>query len=385
MVTKQRCSTIASTVEAVHSKIQRPLIVNEYRTAETNTTSHSMLHEGKFYTLPVEDKKKIFGGGGFPKQYELLMKTFAESCLMVRQPALEIMTYIKNSDLQKPTVRYVIYGENGVGKSLTLAHLLHYGYQNGYILVHVPWVANWMKQPKEIANATAISEEQPERYVDLPFDAAAWLLHFKTQNTQLLTSLNLKTTQDYVWSKREVTTLGSGLLELMEHGIARVKFATGTIKALLSELKRHASENRCKVMVAIDGFNAFFHPITRILVENKQRVLPEQVSLTEPFLDICKYDWNNGVCLLTVDKIAMTEGYMDSYMPRYLLGKKGFEHLDPFVPIHVTDYSDKEFHNCIQYYVDRHWIQTNASDFEEQLKYLSNKNPYTLMRMTRSI
>jgi hypothetical protein len=30
-------------------------------------------------------------------------------------------------------------GESGCGKSLTLAHLLHYGFASGFLLVHVPW------------------------------------------------------------------------------------------------------------------------------------------------------------------------------------------------------------------------------------------------------
>lgn len=373
----RKCASAA----ALQSKSRPAPTVTEFRTGETNTALHSSLHEAKFYTIPAEDKRRVFSGGGLPKQCELLMKTFTESCLMVRQPALELISYLKNTDFRKPVVRYVLYGENGVGKSLTLAHLLHYGYQNNFILVHVPWVANWMKKPKEISNAI----DHPEGFIDLPFDAAAWLLHFKTQNSELLQKLELKTSKEYVWSAREVTASDSSLLDLLEHGIARVKFSTATIKALLNELKVHAIGNRCKVMVAIDGFNAFFHPITRIFVENKQRVPSERITIREPFLDICNHDWNNGVCLLTVDKIAMTEGYMESYMPRYLLGKKGFEYLDPFVPISITNYTDKEYYNCMRYYMDRNWIQTNADNFEEQLKYLSNKNPYTLMRLTRSI
>jgi len=91
------------------------------------------------------------------------------------------------------------------------------------------------------------------------------------------------------------------------------------------------------------------------------------------------------VCILSVDKIAMTEGHMDSYMPRYLLGQEGFEHLDPFVPIHVDNYTDKEFHSYISYYLDRHWINKTPQGFEEQLKFMSNKNPYALMQLVRAL
>ncbi|XP_037937532.1 28S ribosomal protein S29, mitochondrial-like [Teleopsis dalmanni] len=356
------------------------LVPTDYRTTQSKIDAHSDVHIGKFYTIPPEDKKQLFSGGGFPRKFEEQVKTFAESCLLVRSPALEIINYIKRSDLSRPTVRYVVYGDNGAGKTLTLAHVLHYGLQNDFLLVHVPWVPNWMKRPKEVSNI-------PERegYVDLPFDAAAWLKHFKTQNSTLLPKLKLTTSKEYVWSKRETTPAGSSITELVEHGITRIKFASETIAALLSEIKQHATAGQCKVMVAIDGFNAFFHPETRILGDNKQIITPDRVSLTQPFVDIANYNWTNGVCIVTVDKIAMTEGYMDSYLPRYLLGKDGFECLDPFIPIHVGNYTEKEFASCINYYLDRHWIQKAPQGFDEQLKFLSNKNPYYLMHLTRSL
>ncbi|XP_017008016.2 small ribosomal subunit protein mS29 [Drosophila takahashii] len=354
--------------------------VNEFRTAVTNPGEHSAQQVAKFYTIPAEQKKQIFAGGGLPKQYEQQIKTFTEACLMVRNPALELLQYIKDSDLTKPVVRYVLYGENGTGKTLTMAHVLHYGALNDFLLVHVPWAPNWMKRPKEASNAAG-----QEGMIDLPFDAAAWLVHFKAQNGQLLQRLQLKTSREYVWSKRESTPAGSSLVELVEHGIARIKYASETTAALIAELKQLSTAGQCKVMVAIDGYNAFFHPITRIFSDNKQRVTPDRITLTQPFLDITNYDWTNGVCILSVDKIAMTEGHMDSYMPRYLLGQEGFEHLDPFVPIHVENYTDKEFHSYINYYLDRHWINKTPQGFEEQLKFMSNKNPYSLMQLVRAL
>ncbi|EDW72247.1 uncharacterized protein Dwil_GK20823 [Drosophila willistoni] len=363
-------STSASSGEAI----------SEFRTAVTNPGEHSSLHVAKFYTIPVEQKKKIFGGGGLPKQYEQQIKTFQEACLMVRSPALELLHYIQNADLSKPAVRYVVYGANGVGKTLTMAHVLHYGSLNDFMLVHVPWVPNWMKRPKEAANSST-----QEGFIDLPFDAAAWLVHFKTQNLKLLQQLDLKTSKEYVWSKRESTPAGSTLLELVEHGIARIKYASETTAALISEIKQLSNAGKCKTMVVIDGFNAFFHPETRIFSENKQRVTPDRITLTQPFLDITSYDWTNGICILSVDKIAMTEGYMASHMPRYLLGKEGFEHLDPFIPVHVENYTEKEFYNYISYYLDRRWINKTPPGFEEQLKFMSNKNPYELMQLVKSL
>lgn len=191
---------------------------NDYRTAEEIVNNQTSMHLGKFYRISPEIKKQIFTGGGLPKKFETQVKTFTETCLMIRQPALEIIDYIRHTDFTRPTTRYVLYCDNGVGKSLTMAHVLHYGQQNDFMLVHVPWAPNWMKRPKETANSAV-----QEGFIDLPFDAAAWLMHFKSQNTKLLSTLDMKTSKDYVWSKRESTPAGSTLTELIEHGISRVK------------------------------------------------------------------------------------------------------------------------------------------------------------------
>lgn len=350
--------------------------LDSFRTAETNPSNLNRTQIGKFYRIDPDVKKAIFNFGGFPKKFDDQVKTFNESCLMVREPTVEIIDYIKQTDFNKPTTRYVLYGKDGVGKSLVLANLLHYGAVNDYILVHVPWVPNWFKKPKEKANSAT-----KEGYLDINIDAAAWLIHFRAQNTALLQKLDLKCSKEYVWSIREVTTAGSTLLELIEHGINRIKYASDTIAVLLAELKQQSTEGKLRTMVAIDGYNAFFFPHTYMKFDNKQMATPDKITITAPFIDITNYDWCNGVCILAVDRMAQNTDHMDSELPRYLLGKNGFEHLDPFVPIRVDPYSDEEYQHCIDYYVNRRWLQNTATGFDTELKFLSNKNPYQLMEL----
>jgi small subunit ribosomal protein S29 len=353
---------------------------DNFRTSEDNPANHSLQNLGLYYTIPQAVKKTLFSHGGFPKSFEKQIKTFGEPCLMIREPAIEIINYIKNSDFTKPVNRFVLYGRDGAGKSLALSHILHYGYISEYILVHVPWASNWFKRPKETGNSSS-----KEGFIDIPLDAAAWLIHFKNQNQNILAKLNLTTSVDYVWSKRETTPAGSTFLELIDHGVNRVKFASDTIAALLSELKKSSTSGKCKTMVAIDGFNAFFHPNTRIFGENKTKIRADQITLTAPFLDITNYNWTNGVVILTVDRIAMTEERMESELPRYLLGKQGFEHLDPFVPVRVDNYTDKEYIRCIEYYLNRKWILNTKPGFDDELKFLTGKNPFKLMEVCASL
>jgi small subunit ribosomal protein S29 len=70
-----------------------------------------------------------------------------------------------------------------------------------------------------------------------------------------------------------------------------------------------------------------------------------------------------------------------AYVILYLIFQ-GFEHLDPFVPICVRDYNDKELESCLDYYIDRRWLQNEKGCTEEgrkELKFLCGMNPYRLM------
>jgi len=345
--------------------------------SESNPSDHKPQEVGLYYRINPNLKKQLFALGGFPKVYEKQAKTFGETCLMIRNPALEIINYIKSSDLSRPTIRYVLYGKNGVGKSMTLAHVLHYGHENDFVLVHVPWVPNWYKRPKEKASSTT-----HENSFDLPIDAAAWLIHFKSQNAKLLEKLELKCSRDYVWSKRETTVAGAPLMELIDHGISRIKFACDIIAVLLEELKEQSTQGKCKTMVGIDGYNAMFWPRTYLHGETRaHKITTDQITLTNPFLNITNYDWTNGVCVLVVDKIALTDDIeAESELPRYLLRKEGFEHLDPFVPVLVNNYTELEFSRCIEYYLNRRWIQNTQDGFDEELKFISGMNPFDLMQ-----
>lgn len=349
----------------------------DLRTSETDPTKHTTNHIGRFYTIDPKLQKSLFHRKTMPKTYLQDAKTFCEISFMIRPPAVEVINYLNNTDFSKPVNRYVFYGGLGNGKSMQLLHLIHYGYVNNFIIVHVPWVPDWFKKPREKSNSFT-----KEGFIDINIDAAAWLIHFKIQNAELLQKLDLKCSKEYVWSQRETTPAGSTLLELVEHGVNRVKYASDALAVLIEELKNQSTEGKCRTMVAIDGFNAFFHTKTYIKGDNKVLVAPEKITITDPFLSLAKADWCNGVCLFVVDKWALTADRMDSDLPKYLLRRKGFEYLDPFIPMHVDTYNDVEFQSMFNYYLDRKWILNYEPGMEKQLKFLSNGNGYELKEMS---
>lgn len=358
------------------------LKLEEFRTLENDPKNHTQDHIGKFYEINSEIKNKLFRYGGLPKSFDKQVKTFNETCLMIRNPALEIINYIKNTDFSKPNIRYLLYGENGTGKSISMAHLLHYGYINDFLIVHVPWIPYWYKQPKYKGYGSSATQEN---FTDLPFESGAWLVHFKTQNSELLSKLDLRTSKDYVWSKRETTPAGSTFLELVDHGINRAKFASDVIRILLDEIKQQSTEGKVRTMVAIDGYNSLFYEKTNLRGEFNVMIPSSKITLTKPFLDLTKHDWSNGLCILSVDKLAMLGRIRESHLPVYLLGREGFEHLDPFVPVRHINYDEKEYVSCIAYYVNRKWIQNVGQGFDKELKFLSDCNPYKLMDLCKSL
>lgn len=223
---------------------------------------------------------------------------------------------------------------------------------------------------------------------DIPLDSAAWLVHFKSQNSELLSKLNVRISKTYDWSKREQTLAGAPILELVDQGINRAKYASDVIIALIDEIKLASNEGKIKTMVLIDGYNSFFYSTTRVFgkfIRKKQPAPLDKVMITAPFRNITNYDWCNGVCVLSVDIIGMLGFDRRSDLPRYLLGKEGFEHLDPFVPIRASPYSEKEFASCLSYYINRLWLQNTKPGFEKELQFLSNSNPFKLMELCKSL
>lgn len=392
--------TLLSQIQAFSSSAAEAKLSDKletFKTSETDPVRHTNAHVGQFYKISPEVKQQLFQHGGLPKKFEIQTNTFAETCLMVRGPTIDVLTCLRSIDLAKPCVKFVLYGKKGSGKSLSLAHIIHYGFSVGYLLVHVPWVGNWMRRFKERSNSLT-----KEGYIDLNLDAAQWLLHFKTQNAHLLSSNSaLRLSEEIAWSKRESTPKDATFLEVIDHGINRVKYASDCVVILAKEIKRLAKEGACKVLVAVDGYNAFFYPKTRITTEKKEIVHPQKVTLTEAFTELTKTDWNNSVAVVTVDEIAIAAEDQVSYLPRqvmfftllslcinvlcrYLLGKEGFEHLDPFVPILVPQYSEKELLSCVNYFKERRWIVPYEGQVEE-LFFLSAGNPYKLMELCKCL
>ncbi|XP_055327517.1 28S ribosomal protein S29, mitochondrial-like [Paramacrobiotus metropolitanus] len=355
------------------------------RTTLQNPADHTRDHEAFYYTVPNDHYDKYFGFRTLPSLFRDNVKSFQECALMIREPGLEVIECVKRSNPAFPPVRYCLFGRDGVGKTMTLAYLLHFFLSNRWLVFHMPRLVYWSRRYKEVQENTF----KPGR-IDLPVDSMEWLQHFLSQNGDLLkgsaeSSNKILTHQKYIFSKREETPEGAPLLDVVELGIKRAKYANDCIGIIVKEMKLNAMDNRVKVAVVVDSVNALWGP-TKIPRVDRTTVPPESLSLFTHIKNAIKNDWHNAAIVTTVDRVSMVDepalkDVSGNIFPRYLLKKDGWEAMDPFVPVSITDYNDKEFTNAMDYYLEQRWFSDErvaTQKGRDELKFVTNKNPKTL-------
>ncbi|XP_036931827.1 28S ribosomal protein S29, mitochondrial [Acanthopagrus latus] len=348
-----------------------------FRTQENDPACQSEKLIGQYYTLPPARIKTLFPHG-LPPRYQLQIKTFNEACMMVRSPALEVISYLKKTDYSKPAMRYLFYGTKGSGKTMSLCHAVHYCYTQGWLVLHIPDAHLWLKNCKELLP----SSYNTSRF-DQPLQATEWLRNFRITNEPLLSKI--KTKQRYIWTKREFTEEGAVLGELVDQGITRVKSSSDVVGAVMKELRLQSGqpESDFRMAVAVDGVNALWGRST-IKKEDKSAVDPEELTLVYNLRKLMKNDWTGGAIITTLAQTGSLYTPKSAYLPQELLGERGFDSMDPFIPVSVPNYSEKEFESCYLYYIDRQWLQHPQSRTEEGKKeiiFLCNRNPSMMDRI----
>lgn len=369
--------TVRRTVTTVAVKEIQDIDIAPFRVLESYPPNHNENHLSRIYTVPADITALM--KAELPKETRKRIDIFREFGILVRKPAIELISYLERTDYTKAVNRYILYGRDGTGKTTTLMHLIHYGLVKQFVVVHVPWISTWYRFPKEVTESPLIPG-----HLDLPQEAVSWLKYFRALNESSLSQYDLKVTKDYVWTQRETTKSGEPILNLIQFGLNRIKFACGVISALIDELKAASIAGKCKTLIVIDGFNAFISGSTMIRDEKYVYVSPDKITLTAPFYNSVDYNWCNGAVLLSVD-IKATRDRRESIYPKYLLDKKGFDYLDPFLPICTENYTLDEFKNILEYYEDRKWIQKYSPDGHREIELLTNKNPLDIWERCKSL
>ncbi|KAH9513215.1 28S ribosomal protein S29, mitochondrial [Bulinus truncatus] len=377
----KKCSqrSLSTSVQAQPEKVSLA-----YRTHECDPRQHTLDHVGLYYNIPQEEIEGVLKNCIAPCHLRL-MKTFNEYGMMVRKPALELNDYIRNTNLNHPTTRFLLYGRKGSGKNCVMLHTMQHFHRDGWLILNVPWAGYWARGwYKEVTESTY----KAGRY-DLPTDGADWLSHFLNQNKGIFK--NMKTTSEYIWTKREKAEVGTPLEEIIHFGKTRIKFSADCVGVLLKEIRNQAQALGLKVLVVVTAVNAFYvqwDHLNAIKNSGKKKLHPSEISLIHNFKKMLTPTWTHGVAVCSVEESANNENARENYTPLYLLKQEGFEALDPFVPILVPEFTEKEALSTVNYYIDHNWIQNDHGKTEEGKKeiiFVSNHNPFTLQKVCSSL
>jgi len=397
-----------------------------FRTTETNPARHDVNHLGRIYTVDPE-VPKLFGKELNPKDNYYANNYFGprrwvdrchflrETGIMVRNPAVQIINCIKNMDFDKPALRFVLYGRKGCGKSITLAHMTHYGHQEGFITMTFSQIKKWLTRYYETAPST-----YTPGHVDHIVNSNIFLKNFKQANLTRLSNPSLKTHKDYTWSAREKTVSGSPLMDVIDMGCERLAFAADALNIVIRELKLNCNDGNCKLMVVCDGVNSLFTDQTIVhkeksewkngpyhalsdYIRNSAKV--DECTVPRNFKKLFKNDYKNAVIITSaclgakIEKIenkpdpahrwfASMERQMvpnfNSHLPFNLLGEEGWRIFDPFVPIECENFTEYEMDAMISYYIERGWVRPEAGSRagRQEIHFLTGRNPGDLFEFS---
>lgn len=93
---------------AVKVKDEQVTQICSFRTTENNPMNHDTDHIARLYTVPTDVQQQLFQYGGLPRLFTKQVTTFQECALLIRQPAIEIMSYLNQADHTRPVNKYVL-------------------------------------------------------------------------------------------------------------------------------------------------------------------------------------------------------------------------------------------------------------------------------------
>ena len=383
-----RCRHFSSSPAVAPTQLdQVTLDPSTYRVSESNPLNHNVHMIGKIYTIPNDEWTQYFAPD-VPKKVKKAIKGMGEAAILIREPAIEAIHYLKNVKPQSISPKIVLYGRDGSGKLFTTTHVCHYAFKNGWFVLDLNFPVDFLRRA---ANEVLASDNREGLY-DLPYVGSKILAKAQRQNGELLAKL--KTKSEHNWSKREGVAVGTPLIEIVEHGIARSKHSNDVLIALIQELKAAANEGEIKLLVSSVGANGMFQKTTCYRIPHPQLKLfrkAKDLTLVGAHIEALKGDWRGGAVLATLQRSAILPvNRVDPIItsPRTIFGEEGFELFDPYLAIEVGKYSPLEFRSIFDYYVERRWLDSPESRStwgRAEIEFLSGRWPLELYERCRGL
>lgn len=343
----------------------------------TEQRKETVKTEGLFYHLPNE--KDLVQVYGIASPFDLVTTNYYKALggmpMMIRKPALDVIDYINRTKPDMPNVKMLLYGDLGHGKTHTLAHLIHYLHsKQEHFVLHVRDIRYFTKRPNDHSESLS----RPGR-IDTPVNAAILLQQFRVQNANLLEKHKdtLVCSKDYSWSLREITKAGEPLLNLAEHGVNRINHASDCYAVLVKELMLASDAGKIKLATVIDNVrNLFLREAGQMIKHDDfKKVLIDEITVARALKKLIKGSYKNGFVIGACDD---RESKKLNQRLQEVIGQEGWEHFDPFLPIHVPKYTRTEFESCMDMYEDMGWLcraESRTQEVRDEIRFISGLNP----------
>nr|CAX69759.1 Mitochondrial 28S ribosomal protein S29 [Schistosoma japonicum] len=370
--------------------------------------SHMSSVIGKFITYPENDFS-LFIEPFLKVESTEELRTFGDLSLLIREPALSVIkdlinirTLQKNSFNEEPgssnsvllarysAPRFVLHGQPGTGISTTLGQITCFSGNNKWLIFPFVSCEDLLEPSTDIAPSNDYHFNQHHDSsgdtLDFPARSAEWLKFFLKINRALLEELRPVISRQVEWTKKDLMPEGTSWVDLISFCIARTKYSTDCIGILLREMRAISSaSDGPPCLLVIDGVNFMWCRGT--LLKDKTlavRVTPDRLSIVHHLKRALKGDWRHGAIVTSTNIRAAWPTDREKYTPGYLLGKSGFECMDPFVPVLVENYTPTEIEALLRFYAENNWLTNPAAftpDGRAELIFLSDHNPLELSRV----
>ncbi|KAL5109511.1 28S ribosomal protein S29 mitochondrial [Taenia crassiceps] len=293
---------------------------------------------GRFYSVPDPIASRIISPF-LTSEHLRELHLFDDFSLLIRKPALDIMGILESTKL--PSVsRFVLYGQPGCGISVQLAHIAHYATEKDGLIFAFCNAENWLERCSDFIPSDAHHQEQHKHLfegeaLDFPSRSAAWLRSFLELNSPMLEKLNPVITRPVEWTVKDCSPAGTPWVELIDFALTRPKYSTDCIGILLREMRAlSAGEKATKCYLIVDGVNFLWCRGTRM--QDKvlgKKVAVDRLAIVHHLRRALQGDWPYGGIITAVNERASWPSDREEHTPGSLLTKRGFETMDPFIPM----------------------------------------------------
>ncbi|KAH9284150.1 28S ribosomal protein S29, mitochondrial [Echinococcus granulosus] len=345
---------------------------------------------GRFYSIPDPIASRIISPF-LTNEHLRELSLFGDFSLLIRKPALDIMGFLESAKLTSSVPRFVLYGQPGCGISVQLAHIAHYAAEKEGLIFAFCNAEDWLERCSDFIPSNAYHQGQHRHLfegeaLDFPCRSAAWLSGFVKLNSPVLEKLNPMITRPVEWTVKDSSPAGTPWMELIDFAITRPKYSTDCIGILLRDMRAlSASEKAIKCYLIIDGVNFLWCRGTRL--QDKvlhKKVAVDRLAIVHHLRRALQGDWPHGAVLTSVNERASWPSDREDHTPGYLLTKRGFETMDPFIPVHVLNYTPVEVDAVMHFYAQNRWFANPAAldkDGRAEIIFLADANPRELAKV----